>query len=455
MRRIAIPALALLSSAGVLLPRAHAQDWPQWRGPRFDGSSEVKGLPAELGPEKGVRWSALLPGPSAATPIVVGDLVFLTAADDAEGKLLALALDRESGEERWVLPSPTGFRPEGGISATRRDRRSTYACPSPVADAERAIFFFGNGDLFACDREGELLWSRNLQQEHGEFQFQWTFGASPMLHGGTLYLPVLQRDEPVHGRGEAGRASFLLAIDPANGETLFKHVRPAPARRESLEAYTTPIPYRAPDGSVQILVAGGDVLTAHAPKDGAELWRWGTWNPDHREEWWRVVPSPVVGAGRILVCGPKGAPVFALGEPRAGEEGAPTSVEVAWKSEGRRNPVSTDVPTPLFYEGAFFVLGDLTGTLSRVDAATGAVVWTVSLPAKDIWRASPTGADGRIWCINHTGLLAVLSPADGKLLFQTTFADEPESSDEVAASVTPAHGALFVRTNTRLWCLGS
>lgn len=451
-----IPRLALLLALPLLAtPASLAQDWANWRGPRYDGSSEVQELPAEFGPEKNVRWSTPMPGPSAATPIVVGTRVFLTAADDAADKLLAIALDRRSGEELWVLPSPIGHRVEGGLGGTRLDRRSTFASPSPVADAERVIFFFGNGDLFACDHEGELLWSRNLQVDYGAFQFQWTFGASPALHDGKLFLPVLQRDEPVHGRGEAGKPSFLLAIDPASGKTLYKHERPSPARRESLEAYTTPIPHRGPGGRLEILVAGGDVITAHDPKDGSELWRWGTWNPDHREEWWRVVPSPVVGAGKILVCGPKGAPVFALGESQPTEEGGAPSPQLAWKSEGRRNPVSTDVPTPLFYEGSFFVLGDLTRTLSRVAPATGTVAWTVELPSKEIWRASPTGADGRIFCIDHTGLVAVFAPSDGRLLHQVSMASEDEGPDEICASITPAQGALFIRTNTRVTCVGS
>ena len=50
----------------------------------------------------------------------------------------------------------------------------------------------------------------------------------------------------------------------------------------------------------------------HDPKTGKELWRWGTWNPGHKEQWWRLVPSPVVGDDIALVCAPKKAPVFAI-----------------------------------------------------------------------------------------------------------------------------------------------
>jgi hypothetical protein len=45
------------------------------------------------------------------------------------------------------------------------------------------------------------LWARNLQKDYGPFAYQWTYGASPTLFDGKLFVQVLQRDEPVHGRG--------------------------------------------------------------------------------------------------------------------------------------------------------------------------------------------------------------------------------------------------------------
>ncbi len=37
------------------LAPATAEDWPHWRGPRFDGTSQATGLPAEWGREKNVK----------------------------------------------------------------------------------------------------------------------------------------------------------------------------------------------------------------------------------------------------------------------------------------------------------------------------------------------------------------------------------------------------------------
>src|SRR4030095_5480794 len=98
--------------------------------------------------------------------------------------------------------------------------------------------------------------------------------------------------------------------------------------------------------------------TGQYPVSAKERWRWGAWNPTKIEHW-RLVPSPVAGGGVILACGPKGAPVFAI---KAGGNGVLNDSAIAWKTD---REISSDVPTPLFYDGDFFILSDSKKSLSR------------------------------------------------------------------------------------------
>ncbi len=67
--------LSLLSTLSLTF--AHAADWPQWRGPNQDGSSPETGLPDKFSKTENVRWSADLPGLSAAgCHFVWGDKAF-------------------------------------------------------------------------------------------------------------------------------------------------------------------------------------------------------------------------------------------------------------------------------------------------------------------------------------------------------------------------------------------
>ena len=161
-------------------------------------------------------------------------------------------------------------------------------------------------------------------------------------------------------------------------------------RKESLEAFGTIIPVNN-----QLVIAGGDVLTGHDPLTGEEEWRWGTWNPGHKQEWWRLVPSPVYGDGVLLVCAPKKAPVYAIKSGLVGNHG-PTS-GLAWNSTGK-DDLTSDVPTPLFYENKFFILSDLKKSLSRVNPVSGVVEWSIDLPGKYKWRSSPRCRERNDFC---------------------------------------------------------
>lgn len=456
--------VATLSIATVV----STQDWPHWRGPNYNGAVAATGLPTEFGPQQNVRWTAKLPGPGASTPIVVGERIFLTSVDTRRERLVAMCLDRTTGALQWSHDAGSGYQPtpEGTHIARGQKTRATYACPSPTTDGERVVFFFGNGDLVTYDFAGKELWRRNIQADYGNFAFNWTFSASPTLFDGMLYVPVLQRDEPIHGGRAAGNKkggpdgsgepdpvtaaidSFVLAIDPKDGHTIYKHVRPSPAKVESLESYTSMIPYVSPAGRRELLLVGGDVITGHDPATGKELWRWGTWNEGHRERFWRLVPTVVVGEGLALVCAPKRAPVYAI---QLGGSGELTSDALIWQSAGRPNPVSSDVPTPAFADGHFYVLSDVQSALSKVRAKDGEIIWTTMMSKDHLWRSSPTVADGRVWCMNHNGVVAVLDAATGKLVHQVAMAGEDD--DLIRASIVVAHNSVLVRTNDALFCI--
>lgn len=416
-----------------------AADWPQWRGPHFDGSSPEKNLPVKWSKTENVAWTLDLPGPGAATPVIWENHVFVSSTDRATRSLWAICAHRKTGLVMWKHKVADGYQ---------KDDRSTFASPSPATDGKRVVFFYGNGDLVAFDFAGKKLWARNLQKDEGDFAFLWTFSTSPLLYEGKLYMQVLQRDVPVQGRGKkpSGIESYLLAMDPATGKTLWRQVRPSEAQAESLEAFSSPIPFEH-GGRKEILVAGGDCISGHDPANGKEFWRWGTWNPQ-RIGHWRLVVSPAAGAGIVLACAPKGSPVYAIA---AGANGKLSDGDFAWKGDPQQG-VTSDVPTPLFYDGDFFIWSDVKKSLARVEPKNGNVKWTVKIPGSSKFEASPAGADGKVYGMNFKGEVVVVDASKGEIL--STAAMGEEGDDSTRSSIAIAAGQLFIRTNSKLFCVG-
>jgi len=444
---------ALLLAGGSRSEAASGQYWANWRGPNFNGSSEEKGLPVRFSPTEGLRWTTPMPGPSAATPIIWDNSVFVSSVDAEAKQLVAMCVDRASGVVRWKHAVGSGYLPGGQGNEIQLEPKSNYASPSPATDGKRVVFFYGNGDLVALDFAGKTLWSRNLQKDYGDFGFSFTFASSPVLYEGRLYMQVLQRNRPIGSRGKDGAESFLLAMDPATGKEQWRTVRPAPAVAESLEAYSTPVPF-VYKGRKEILIAGGDILTGHDPASGKELWRWGTYNQDpgdpnsrHKRGDFRLVPSPVAGGGVILGCGPKTKPVFAV---KAGQNGDVTESGMAWHSEVRGD-VTSDVPTPLYYRDRFYVVSDLKKALSAVNPSDGKVLWSVPTPSRSAVWASPTAGDGKIYAMSLQGEVSVFDAANGELLATNPMAPD---ENEVRSGVAISGGNLFVRTNSKLFCVG-
>ena len=125
---------------------------------------------------------------------------------------------------------------------------------------------------------------------------------------------------------------------------------------------------------------------------------------------------------------------------------------MAWDSRAVR-VVSSDVPTPAFYDGDFFVLSNRRGKkLSRVEPKTGNVRWTCTLPRQAKYECSPLAADGKLYMINFDAEVAIVDAAKGELIGKITM--DEKKDDPVRSSIVAAHGQLFIRTNRKLFCVG-
>jgi outer membrane protein assembly factor BamB len=453
---------------------APAADWPQFRGPNCSGRAATDApLPAEIGPATNVVWKTALP-PGHSSPVVAGDRVYLTA--ERERKLLTIALDRQDGRVLWEAEAPSA-------ALEKIHKIGSHAQPSPAADGERVVSFFGSYGLLCYDRAGKLLWQRPL----GPFKNDFGAGSSPVLAGDWV---VLCQDHD--------QDSFLMALDRRTGATAWKT-----DRSEFLRGYCTPVLWDA-GGRRQVVVAGTLRVVGYDLATGKEVWTvrgisrtvcmtpvvgddgllyvagWSAGGD--AEARIRVEPFDGVvkrldknGNGKLeadeLTTGPiaerftqvdldkdgsitreeyerfrglfdKGQNVVLAVRP--GGTGDVTDTHVVWKNT-RQVPFCA---SPLYHGGHVFTLKD-GGLLSCLDARDGKPLKSDRLPAHGNYYSSPVAGDGKVYLLSERGELTVVSAtADWRVLAASAF------EEDAYATPALADGRIYLRTAGHLYCFG-
>jgi outer membrane protein assembly factor BamB len=414
--------LTIVIAASVVLS---ADNWPQWRGPSLNGLSGDKNLPVRWSATENITWKVPLPAWSGSTPIVWGDHVFLSVAEDLRHRdgdnLFLWSIDRANGSVVWK-------RALGG--GNHQERKQNMSTPSPVTDGTHVWVMTGTGILKAFDFSGTEVWARDIQKDYGRFGLNWGYGSSPLLHGDALFVQVL------HGM-RTRDASYLLRIDAATGKTVWRVERPTKARFESPDSYTTPALLKY-GSTTEIVVTGGDVVTGHDPATGRELWRANGLNPDNDGSY-RIVASPVVH-GDLIVAPTRERPMLVL---KAGGRGDVTASHVLW-SFGN----GPDVPTPVTDGTYLYVINDR-GILWCLDPRTGKEIYGRQRLAPGTYSGSPVLADGKIYVTNEDGLTSVFKAGPKfELLAANDFDDYTLSSPAIS------DGQIFIRTQKHLYCIG-
>jgi outer membrane protein assembly factor BamB len=397
----------------------NADNWPQWRGPQLDGTSREKGLPISWSPTENLAWKTALPMRSGASPIVWRDHIFLNVAES--GELFLWALDRNTGAVRWKQ------KMGGGDHNMRKQNMSS---PSPVTDGATVWALTGTGALKAFGFDGKELWARDIQKDYGQFGLNWGYASSPLLLDGALYVQVL------HGM-KTDDPSYVMRIDGKTGKTVWRQERPTKAIAEAPDAYTTPVPLKT-GSRTEIVVSGGDIVTAHDPATGKELWRSDGLNPTNHQ-WHRVVASPTV-SGTTVYAPSRVKPLLAI---KGGGAGDVTSTHRLWEFEN-----GPDVPTPVT-DGTYFYSFDDRGVVYCLDAKSGKAVYGPVRIKPGTYSASPILGDGKIFITSEEGLTTVVKAGPA---FEVLA--ENNIGEFVLSSIAISDGQLFLRGDKHLYAIG-
>ncbi len=433
----------LLSSAPLL-----AADWPQFRGPNASGTAAAA-VPAEWGKDKNVAWTAKIPGSGWASPVVVGDTVFVATAvtdppvtpknmqqgvmdpssiplpgkpkpgPDIKIDWQVVCLDLKTGKEVWAKTAASG-KPKYAIHPS-----NSFATETPCADAERVYAFFAAaGVVIAYDHAGKEVWKVDVGTFPGNANLG--LGASPALDEGKLFVPLLNEEK-----------ATVLCLDAKTGKELWKAERKTPGT-----SWATPFVWKN-QARTELVVCGKGMVSGHDLKDGSELWKFT--NVDSS------FSSSPTATDAVLVFGNGGpgskSPLVGV---KAGAKGDISLKEketandyVAFYKTGSAPGMSSAVAA----DGLVYVPG--TGTLACYDLATGKQVYKERLKGVRTVAACPLLADGKLFITEETGkTLVVKAGKEFELLGTNVLEDLIWSSPAVAGD------KLLVRGVKGLYCIG-
>ncbi|MFV2067902.1 MAG: PQQ-binding-like beta-propeller repeat protein [Pirellulales bacterium] len=471
MTRCGVLAICLLVSSGpYVLPATAETNYF-----RHDGgvaTNDGPSPPDHFDDPNRLLWRRPLPS-GHSTPCVAGRLLVLTTFE-GERTLATVAVDRETGSTVWRQEAPN-------------DRLEPYhrvgspAASTPASDGERVFVFLGSYGLLCYDLQGALLWSKPM----GPFQDEFGSASSAVLADGKV---ILSQDHDTD--------SFVMAVDAATGETVWKTARP-----DATRSYATPVIYQQGDEKF-VVVTGALQLTAYNLETGEPRW-WltglarianttpaqadnvlyvATWSPGGgtsariaMEAWSEAVAAYDKNADRNITRDelPEASPVLLrffridlnqdgkLGEAEWNKHAEvfrrATNGVLAVRPSGRGDLRQTDVKwayrkgvpfvaSPLLYQNVLYLVKD-GGIATTLDPRTGALYRQRRLPGRGNYYASPVAADGKIYIASARGVLSVLEAGPRWKLLSSRDFGEP-----IYATPVIDGERIYVRTAAALYC---
>jgi outer membrane protein assembly factor BamB len=385
-------------------------EWSQWRG-SYDGDGIIPGGPivTAWSETENIIWQTPVPGRGASSPIIAGDRLFLTTADDDTGEQFILCYSRNSGDMLWK-----GLVFVGEFLVPSH-HLNTEASPTPVTNGKVVVAMFGidaSQSLVAYDMDGTRLWTTKIADLDSRFGV----GSSPILYKEMVI--VLNDNRP---------NTFIAAYDIKTGARVWKTDRVGdPESYKDNVNYVTPRIFHI-EGQDQLFATGFGEMISYDPNTGKELWK--------TEGGARIsVGAPVIGNGLVF---------FSGGFPETNT----FAFNVKTKMQEWSNRIASYIVSSVFYEGYLYASNNR-GELSCADAATGEILWRKLLKVET--QSSPFVTGGYLYFILGDGTTKVIQPSPEKYL------EVAENIISGATQAVPAviNGLIYYRGEGMLYCIG-
>ena len=413
---------------------SQADDWKSWRGPNQNGTAaDTARPPVRWDQQTNMKWARKLDGTGSATPIVVGNQVFVlsaeatsrrseqpvvqneaskTIAPDVYYRFWVTSIDRRDGQIIWKQLA-TEQVPHEGHHPTH-----TYAGGSPVSDGQHLFVSFASRGIYCFSLAGEMLWQVDL----GDMQtrYGWGEAVTPALAGDLLIVNWDQEE-----------GSFITALDKQTGRQVWRTERPG-----EKTSWNAPLITEFAGRQIAI-VNGSGMARGYDAQTGQELWACGGQTTN-------AIPSAVRFQDFVvLMSGYRGANAVAVPLNSSGDVTGTDAIK--WQhTQG-----TPYVPSALLSRTRLLFTAGNSDVMSCLDVQTGQpLVDRKRLSGAVGFYASPIAASGHLYFVGRQGTTVVLKDDDSLDVVAVNSLEGTFDASPVAVD-----RQLFLRSWDQLYCI--
>jgi outer membrane protein assembly factor BamB len=382
--------------------------WPQWRGPRRDGTSDEKGL-LQAWPAAGPKllWKVEGLGRGWSSPVVTGGSVYVTG--DVGEDLVVFAFDLD-GKPRWK--STNGRAWTGEYPGAR----------ASCAFDEGALYHMNAHGRVACldAATGRERWAADVLER---------FGAKNILWGTSECLLV---DGPRVVVTPGGKKAAMAALDKKTGATVWA----SEPVEGNFTGYGSPILFEL-GGRRHLVNASAKHVFGVDADTGRDLWK-----RPRPSEYIALCFTPVLTGDGVYVTTPgkNGGTRYRLGVRAEG----PPDVEAVWNAQPDTLQGGTVLVDGFLYGSGYMGFKGW----GAVALATGELAHSSRDPAS----GGVTYADGRLYVLSERGEMTLLKPAPDAFESVGRFELADARKSDAWAHPVICGGRLYLRYHDALWC---
>jgi len=390
------------TAEGFPTAQENISNFPSFRGPGGLGIDYHQNIPTSWDGNSGknIRWKTAVPLPGYNSPIIWGDKIFLSGAD--ERRRAVYCFDLKTGQILWQTPVE---KIAGTPSQEPKVIRETgFSASGMTTDGRRVYAIFANGDLIALDFNGKAVWSKNL--------------GLPKNHYGYASSLIIYRDLLIVQYDQRGSGS-VMSFSGKNGDMVWQ------TSRNVKISWASPVVAQTAKRT-ELILAADPVVASYNPADGKELWNLACISGE-------VGPSVAYSNGVVFSVNDF-SKVSAI---KIGE-----TPELLWED----SDYLSDIPSPVATEKYLFLVTSY-GAMVCYDARNGTKYWEQELETQVF--ASPMISDGKIYLLDKKGVMHIIKPDQS----YSVIAQPPLGE---GSSCTPAfaNGTIVIRGDKHLFCIG-